>query len=214
MKNSIKISLLSIMFTAFAVAKEIPAIPTLPITDSETTKFGLSIQEMFALRQMYEDFTNNPKKDFTLTITHDNICVRNNKENEEVCIHKAILAELLHQAYQKHGHELLEAFKNTQFSPGTIRLQGNNPHVSLDENGKFLVNPEDIFGFKLNAQAENNSANASFSSYMTTSGTVESKSNIHVPEKVDIISETEYDPNTQTFRNYMVHIRNLKTGSN
>ena len=83
MKNFTAISCLSIMLATFAMADEAPQTP------------GISIHEMFKLRQMLDDLQNNPKKDFSLSIRPNEICLKNNENNDEVCIHKAILAEMI-----------------------------------------------------------------------------------------------------------------------
>jgi hypothetical protein len=195
------------MFAAITVAEEIPTAcrPQTP---------GVSIETMFTLRQMYEDFRNNKMIDFTLTTTSDTICIKNNERNEEACIHKAILAEMIHQGYQQHGYKLLEDFKKIELTAGTITLKGNHPSLYLNENGEVIINPNDLPGFELKAKTSNDSMSASLSSYKKTPEIIESKCNIHVPKKVHVTSETEYDSNAQEFINYMVHMRNLKSRSN
>lgn len=207
MKNFTAISCLSVMLTTFAIAEETPT-PETP---------GISIHEMFKLRQMWDDLQNNSKKDFSLTVRPNEICLKNNQSNEEACIHKAILAEMIFEAV-KSGQtqilaeleKILTKFKQTDLPEFNVGLKVNNPVTDFDKNHRRIINPNDRPSVNLKASTATGSFTAESDTQVNSPREVKVRQTLYVDKKVDVQVEGEFDPRKGQFTDYMLHMKNLE----
>jgi hypothetical protein len=193
------------MLATFAIAEDTPQAP------------GISIHDMFKLRQMWDDLQNNSKKDFSLNIRPNDICFKNHVREEEVCIHKAILAEMIFEAV-KSGQtqmladleKILTKFKQTDLPEFNVGLKVNNPAMRFDKNHRPIIDPNDRPGCNFTVATPTESFVAKSESHMNSPREVKICQTLHVDEKVDVQVAGEFDPRKGQFTDYMLHMKNLE----
>lgn len=205
MKNFTKISLLSFMIVTFAIAEEAPKTP------------GISIHEMFTLRQMWEDLQNNSKKDLSFNIRPNDICFRNNERNQEVCIHKAILAEMFLEAVKTGQTQILAdleriltKFKQTNLPEFNIEFQVNNPKVQFDKNYNQIIDPNNKPFVRVTAATPTGSFKAESNTQIISPREATIRHSLHADEKIDIEAAVTMNPKTEQFIDYMLRMKNLE----
>ena len=198
------------MLATFAMADEAPQTP------------GISIHEMFKLRQMLDDLQNNPKKDFSLSIRPNEICLKNNENNDEVCIHKAILAEMILEAYKSGQQQILNQlekilfrFKQADLPEFTVKLEVNTPNVYFDENDRQVIDLNNKPFIRFKAATPTESFVAESETQVTSPSEVTVHEYLHVDKTIDIVFESKIDPrNGGKLDDYWVRVRNLKPRRN
>ncbi|MBP6892521.1 hypothetical protein KBB68_02975 [Candidatus Babeliales bacterium] len=218
MKNFTKISYLSIMLTTFAIAEKAPQSSPEEQQNrvAEATQTpGISIHEMFKLRQMWEDLQSHLSKDFSFTIKPNEICLKNNEKNEEVCIHKAILIEMILEAYKSsqtemlaHFQKILTQFKQSEFPKFNIDLKVNTPPVYPGEHFE-QIDPNNKPSIHIKATTPNESLKAEFNTEVISNRQVEISTTAHVDGKFDIQAEGTFNPRNNRYKTYKFYMNDL-----
>ncbi len=187
MKNITTIACLSFMLVTFACAEETPKTS------------GISAHDKFKLRQMYEDFKNDPTKDFSCIVRPNEICFRNNSRNEEVCVHTAILAEMILKAYKSGQAELLKITEETlsQFKQATL------PEFNISFNTIDKI-------FQFTAATPTNSFAAEGSVRLNADDNLEITGSFHVEKHIKTQASAEVDTRNGKFLHYSVSMTNLQ----
>lgn len=193
------------MLATFAIAEDTPQAP------------GISIHDMFKLRQMWDDLQNNSKKDFSLNIRPNDICFKNHVREEEVCIHKAILAEMIFEAV-KSGQtqmladleKILTKFKQTDLPEFNVGLKVNNPVTDFDENHRRIIDPNDRPGCNFTVATPTESLKAEINSKQITPDAVIITKTVHVNDCANVRAEVEFNPEKQKLVDIMLRMKNLE----
>ena len=187
MKNITTIACLSFMLVTFACAEETPKTS------------GISAHDKLKLDQMCEDFKNDPTKDFSCIVRPNEICFRNNSRNEEVCVHTAILAEMILKAYKSGQAELLKITEETlsQFKQATL------PEFNISFNTIDKI-------FQFTAATPTNSFAAEGSVRLNADDNLEITGSFHVEKHIKTQASAEVDTRNGKFLHYSVSMTNLQ----
>lgn len=190
MKNFTIFSFLSFMIVNLAIASETPKNP------------GMTIEQMLTLRQMYEDLQKNDSKDFSFRSRLNEICVKNNTNNDEVCIHKIILAEMLLEAYKKYNVEVVE-----QAETFLNKLKKTNlPELNVNFGTNSTIKDSEKINLEVYTPKRNFDFKAAF--HNTNPNTFAS-----VSLRIDGHSETKFDGELnnrrKTWNDFALRIKNL-----
>jgi hypothetical protein len=207
MKNFRAISCISIMVASFAMAEKAPN--PMSATPQTTKTPGMTVTEMFTLRQMFEDFKTKDSKNFSFRSKQHEICVKNNRSKDEVCVHTADLAEMLLEAYKTKNAELIANVTAMLRLLGTMHLpelnvdlqfQGSPIHPVLSTASHFRVsNPSESFICDAKTQPSKD-----------TPVNLESKLDVYVKDTNHVILAGTYDLRTNTLDYFATSFKNLR----
>ena len=187
MKNITTIACLSFMLVTFACAEETPKTS------------GISAHDKLKLDQMCEDFKNDPTKDFSCIVRPNEICFRNNSRNEEVCVHTAILAEMILKAYKSGQAEFLKITEETlsQFKQATL------PEFNISFNTIDKI-------FQFTATTPNNKFAAEGSMGLNKTKNLEITGSFYVEDHINAQASAEFNGRNGELLDYAVRVKNLQ----